>query len=538
MKKIQKILANKLEETARELKQQMEEMTKRAYQAEVLFQMSLQLQEINSRERLYEFIASILEEMFGARQVMIFEYESGQLIPVANCGIAEDAAQRVLSIDGKAIKSLIDLGDVIRVADIKGTALADFVCNIKRVYRVEPSLIINKFYQDKLSQLIVVGACASLKVIGAEDIKTLAVFIEHAAKIGQNLKLIESLEEEKDKLAMAVNNMSDGLIYTDTEMNIALLNDRAQEMLAEDKGINLGMNLYEVLARYNTDMRLEEVVVQQSDAKFTLSIPEEGIYYEALATKIKDDKGQITGMMVVVRDISEERYTSTLKSTFMATVSHKLRTPLTVIREGVSLLHENILGELNPKQQSAVAKAYNQTQYLTSLINSLLEFAKTEADIMALGLKKERMNLKEFFADLLLSLEKQYKEKNIIVNPEIDEAINIYVDRDKLQTAVGNILDNAVKFNLPGTKVDIIVRTEQDKVVLVIADNGAGIPRQGMKYIFKSFTQIDKDFTGQIKGMGLGLYLAFKIVQAHRGEIICESELGRGTRFIIKLPLV
>ncbi len=158
---------------------------------------------------------------------------------------------------------------------------------------------------------------------------------------------------------------------------------------------------------------------------------------------------------------------------------------------------------------------------------------------MTVGLHKERRNLKEFFDALLMSFKEQFEQKKILSLLDIkNEGLSLYFDNDRLQTAIGNILDNAVKFNPEKTRIEIKAKQEKNFVEISIKDNGVGIPKQYLKHVFETFTQQDSDFTGQIKGMGLGLYLTHEVIKAHRGEITCNSQLGKGTEFLIKLPVV
>jgi len=537
--KIQKILADKLEETARELKLQSEKMTKRAYQAETLFQMSQQLAQVSSLDEMYGFITEVLSEMFGALQVAFLNYEQGKLRAMAIKGLDMSLKEKTLDIDDKAILIFHDHGGIIRVSEAREGPIAELIDSAYKAFGFEPSIVINRFAGDDLANVIFIGPSLTLKTMQDEDIKTLSVFMEHAGKALYNLQLFSSLKEEKEKLQTAIENMSDGLIFVDTELNILIINQKAKDMLSHVQILERGGNIFAALKAFNINTRIEEILLREGDQRFELSMPQEGIVYMVISSKIKDARGSITGMMMTLKNISEERYTERLKTVFMSTISHKLRTPLTIIQGGVSLLNDGLLGELNLKQKDVVKTAFAQIQYLISLVNSLLKFTKTETDLMSIGLHKDRYNIDEVFQDLLLSMKEQFGRKKITVSFDIqDKSLNIYFDKDRLQSAIGNILDNAVKFNPEGSKVDIVVRQDNSFSEISISDNGAGIPKRYLAHLFQSFTQVDMDFTGQVKGMGLGLYLAHKIIKAHGGDIVCESQLGKGTTFIIRLPII
>jgi two-component system, NtrC family, sensor histidine kinase KinB len=222
----------------------------------------------------------------------------------------------------------------------------------------------------------------------------------------------------------------------------------------------------------------------------------------------------------------------------MSIVSHKLRTPLTVIKEGVEILEEDILGPLNPKQKRVVKNTWNQTKKLLSLITSLLSFTSLEANLITGGIDKKNHDLKGLILSVINKEKERLNEKKMLVTTKFsEESFDVVCDKEKLILAMNHIIANAIDFNDEGTQITISCHQDDGKIKLSLSDDGIGIPKPFLKHVFENFSQLDTDFTGQIQGMGLGLFVVRRIIKAHEGEIVCQSELGKGTTFIITLPL-
>ncbi|MFH1856095.1 MAG: HAMP domain-containing sensor histidine kinase [Candidatus Omnitrophota bacterium] len=330
--------------------------------------------------------------------------------------------------------------------------------------------------------------------------------------------------------------MGEGFICADENRGITVMNKKAKEMLSSLQTVREGDNLFDVLKKFETRESLEELFARNEPSEFRIYSHAHKLFYSILMKKIEEGNNRHI-FVLILKDVSWQHYTDNLKAVFVSTISHKLRTPLTVAKEGLALLNDGILGELTQKQKDIVERAYNQASYLAMLINGLLDFAKIEADIMVVGLNKREILLKDIFLDIFKSMEFFLKKKKIEYSLSLPWDITLTVDAELFKTAISNIIDNAVKFNPAGTKIEIKAeKIKKAAVEISISDNGEGIPENMLPYIFESFTQVDKDMAGQIKGMGLGLYLAREIIKAHEGGIICKSEHGNGSEFIIRIP--
>jgi signal transduction histidine kinase len=241
------------------------------------------------------------------------------------------------------------------------------------------------------------------------------------------------------------------------------------------------------------------------------------------------------GFIEGVRLQEESKTLDKMKSDFVINVSHELRTPLTAVRENVSVVADGIKGPLNDGQLKFLGLAVENIDRLSRLIDGLLELAKLESKKMAS--KRRLFDIVSTLRMIVSSLEPLAKEKGVALVAHIPaDEIEMWGDADKICEVAINLLDNAIKYNRPGGKAELRLEDGDNNVTLSVYDTGIGIKHEDFNRIFDRFLRIEKPADGKIKGIGLGLAITREIVLMHGGEITVESELGRWTRFTVKLP--
>ena len=225
------------------------------------------------------------------------------------------------------------------------------------------------------------------------------------------------------------------------------------------------------------------------------------------------------------------------KDDFLSTMSHELRTPLNAILGLSESLIENIYGELNEKQARSITTIAESGQHLLSLINDLLDIAKIGAGKMDLDMS--HVNVEEVCESSMRFISGLASKKKISVSLTIDpNATTIYADQRRLKQILVNLLSNAVKFTNDGGSVALHTKCnrERNALELWVIDNGIGISTIDIERLFTPFTQLDSTLSRQYSGTGLGLSLVMRLVELHGGSIKVESELGKGSSFIVSLP--
>ena len=242
-----------------------------------------------------------------------------------------------------------------------------------------------------------------------------------------------------------------------------------------------------------------------------------------------------------------------MKSSFLAMVSHELKTPLTSVIGYSEMLMEGVAGDLNPDQQKYLGTIKGKGESLLDLIGSLLDLTRMESG--AMELEKATLDIRHLVEESVSSVIPQAQKKKIRLRRAIaDELPRIKGDHDKLAQVLVNLLGNAVKFTAEAGSVEIIADwwkgpapgspdegarfgpPEEDFLRFQVTDDGIGIPEDQVNRIFESFYQVDSTITREYGGTGLGLAITKKLVEAHGGYITVESQPGRGTRFTVLLP--
>jgi len=223
-----------------------------------------------------------------------------------------------------------------------------------------------------------------------------------------------------------------------------------------------------------------------------------------------------------------------LKSQFFANVSHEVRTPLTSVISPIQSLYQGDMGELMPGQARLISQMYRNSLKLLDMINQMLDFSKFEAGKMELRLGP--VDLDETVRDIIAVFEDVTERKGIKLGYVRKTSLPpLYLDIDKLERILMNLLRNAIKFTESGS---ITVRTgkKQGFIVIEVEDTGIGIPRDHLPHIFKRFQQVDTSSTRRYEGTGLGLTIVKEAIDLMKGSIEVDSEEGKGTHFVIQLP--
>lgn len=240
-----------------------------------------------------------------------------------------------------------------------------------------------------------------------------------------------------------------------------------------------------------------------------------------------DDLGHVTSLSAIIGDISERRALERLQQEFLAMASHELRTPLLVIQGQAQLMQRR-----NAYNESGIESIISQTRQLARLIDDLLLASQIEADRFGVHLVElDLVSVVESAVHHILGV------GHAATLQVPDCPVMIQADRQRLYQVFANLLANASKYSHQGSKIEVRVMREDDDARVDIIDHGIGIPSDVIPHLFERFYRAP-NVVEQTKGAGLGLYITHRIVEAHGGRISVESEVGKGSTFTLRLPLV
>ena len=349
-------------------------------------------------------------------------------------------------------------------------------------------------------------------------------------------------ETERRKLATIIESMMDGIITTDNNGRIILINTSAEDMLGgRDDEIFIGKDVLKILniTEYES---IEEILEAEDSLLVNTSNDNDELLLRAEISKIeKEDKEDLTqmsteleGYIIVLYDVTDQERQEKERREFVSTVSHELRTPLTTMNSYIEALEEGVLEdkELAPQFIDTIHK---ETTRMIRMVNELMQLGKM--DIKEEHYEKEFIDINKMLEQITDRFALTHPEKNFIKHIS-KTPIFVEGDQDKLTQVFDNIVNNAIKYSPNGKNITIRVRQNyhHNRVSISIKDEGVGIPLVHIDKIFNRFYRVDKSRQRSMGGTGLGLALAKTIVEAHKGRIWAQSREGYGSIIFVTLP--
>jgi two-component system, OmpR family, phosphate regulon sensor histidine kinase PhoR len=360
------------------------------------------------------------------------------------------------------------------------------------------------------------------------EIGTMARAFNYMA--GQLESKVVEISQEKNRIEAILSSMADGVIATDINRKVVIVNPEAKKMLYLTEEGARGRKLIEVLRHHKIDSLLEKALKENTILSEEINFQRnENQIYQCHFAPITDEDNNVIGGVIVLNNITELRKLEQVRTEFVANVSHELRTPLTSIIGYVdTLIESEIQDPVISKKFLKIIKF--EADRLALLIRDLLDLSKLEGNLYE---NKMRAN------DLMCIIEKtieilkeKAEEKNISLNIDIKETLPLVnMIPEQIEQVFINLIDNGIKYTPEGGKVTIRSYCKKDRVIIEIIDNGIGIPEEDKGRIFERFYRVDKARSRALGGTGIGLSIVKHIIQAHKSKIEVESDLSKGTLF-------
>lgn len=326
---------------------------------------------------------------------------------------------------------------------------------------------------------------------------------------------------EKNKLTDIITSMKEGLIALDKDYKLININNSALEMLSlkiyEDKILdNIGIK--DVIENSLKINKKNAILKNYKDKNLNFSI-----------SPVLNNLHEITGVVIIIQDISEQEKLEQMRKDFVANVSHEFRTPLTIIRGNLEALYDKVIPEEEVSEN--YLRLLKETKRLEVMVKDLLDLSKLEAGKIALNFQE--LDIKALLQDIVRVLKPITKEKNIELELIAgDDLPSVWSDYDKLKQLLIIFIDNAIKFSFENSKVQLVINTNET-LSITITDYGIGIPKEAIPFIGERFYKVDKARKYSDKGTGLGLSIAKHLIELLNCKLEIESEVKIGTKIKI-----
>jgi len=331
-------------------------------------------------------------------------------------------------------------------------------------------------------------------------------------------------EAERHKLEAVIANIQDGVIVMDKNKNIMLVNRAVRDIFNLGSKEIVGRALIDVIS--NADLRALLVRASEGPLKYHEINFDDGRVFNAQYTPIPQ-----IGAAVTMQDISYLKELDRLKSDFIHTVSHDLRSPLTAILGYTELVERT--GPLNSNQQDFLHRLQGSIHHITTLVNDLLDLGRLDAGF---DTRRELVQLENVLKYSLDMFDAQAKKKNIKLSIDIAKDLKgLRANPIRIRQMLDNLVGNAIKYTPANGSVRISMSMQDYQIVLKIEDTGPGIPQDEQGRVFEKFFRAT-NAPEHAEGSGLGLAIVKSIVESHQGRVWVESTIGKGSSFTVLLP--
>jgi len=363
-----------------------------------------------------------------------------------------------------------------------------------------------------------------------------------ARRIGLRLeKILNDLRQLDKQIAKRESGMQtifsamqDALLVVDSSRHVVLINEPFRKLFALPE-ISVGTPLLEIVRHATLDRVIADAFGGGGAVRTELVLDGSQIELHAVATR--NEAGEITGALVLFHDITELKKMDQVRRDFVANVSHELRTPLSILRGYIETLLDN--PETSREELSRILGVMERhSKRLDLLAEDLLTLAQLESGNPNLQLGN--VDLSIFFEEVIRDWEKKLANKQLNLIVDLPPGLpTIRADRARLQEALYNLLDNAVKYSREHGEIRLIAWQRDDEIALSVSDDGVGISKEDLPRIFERFYRADKARTrDSIHGTGLGLAIVKHVAQLHGGHVEAESKIQKGTTIRLVLPVV
>ncbi|WP_316833274.1 ATP-binding protein [Pedobacter aquatilis] len=350
---------------------------------------------------------------------------------------------------------------------------------------------------------------------------------------------VKELSDSEERLLQAIDTGKMGTWSINPETLKVTMSDFVRDMLGlpEDREPEMTQILASIHPEYHEVLLsvLEKAIKnhEPSDNEYPVTNLKTGVvkWVKATGRIFTNRNGEATEYSGLFMDITDRKLEELRKNDFIGMVSHELKTPLTALNGFVQVLQHKADKSEDNFATSALGKAYSQIKKMTGMINGFLNVSRLESG--KLHIEKKKFDLAKLFNEVVEDVNVLHSSH--VINLNIDKAVQVHADRDKIGNVLSNLINNAIKYSPGGGNVDVNCTSVNEQVVCRVKDYGIGISEEDKEKLFDRYYRVAGNPT--IAGFGLGLYLCAEIIRGHNGNIWVDSILNKGSSFYFSLPL-
>lgn len=373
-----------------------------------------------------------------------------------------------------------------------------------------------------------------VRVEGDDEMSALAKSFNYMGRMVSTS--IEQLQQEKRRIEAILSNLAEGVLVTDRHGVITMANKAAERMFGFIGSEVMGKPVITALINHEVDHGVLTTLTlnQPTESEIVTSRPLE-LVLRVYSVPLAGYEGGMSGSLVVFQDISKLKRLEQVRQDFVSNVSHELRTPIASIKAMAETLLAGALEDEDIARRF-LSSIDSEADRLTRLVEDLLQLGRIESGNARMFV--EEFQLLGLIDEVALQLDSKAEMMGVQMVKRCQPQLRLIADRDRIHQVLMNLVDNAVTYSGKGSTVRIEAWVDtKDHIVIIVEDNGVGIPTDHLERIFERFYRVDRARSRQVGGTGLGLSIVKHIVDAHDGIITVQSAEGRGTRFEVCMPV-